>query len=58
MDMNDLRGISTILCMIGFLAVVFWAYSPSRKERFEEAANLIFSEGEHSAQQEGADKHE
>ena len=42
MDMGDLRGLSTILCMLAFAAVVYWAYGPSRKEYFEEAAEILF----------------
>lgn len=41
---NELRGISTVLAMIAFLAVCFWAYGKHQKQRFKEAANLIFSE--------------
>ncbi len=41
---NELRGISTILALIAFLAVCFWAYSKHQKQRFSEAANLLFSE--------------
>lgn len=48
MDINDLRGLATVLCMIGFLAVVYWAYSPARKKRFDEAAQLPFADGRDS----------
>ena len=41
---NELRGISTALAMIAFLAVCFWAYSKHQKTRFSEAANLLFDE--------------
>lgn len=44
MDINDLRGLATIFCMVAFLSVVVWAYAPSRKKRFEEAANLPFED--------------
>ncbi len=44
MDMGDLRGVATILCMIGFLSVVVWAYAPSRRDYFERAAKLPFAE--------------
>ena len=44
MDINDLRGIATIFCMVGFFAVVYWAYGPSRKASFEEAGDLPFIE--------------
>jgi len=46
MDMGDLRGLSTILCMLAFAAVVYWAYGPSRKEYFQEAAEILFDESE------------
>jgi cytochrome c oxidase cbb3-type subunit IV len=42
LDINDWRGIGTVLCMIAFFAVVVWAYSPSRKARFDAAAQLPF----------------
>lgn len=44
MDAGDLRGIATILCMVAFFAVVVWAYSPSRKARFEQDAQLPFAD--------------
>ena len=44
MDINDLRGAATLFCMIGFFAVVYWAYGPSRKAGFEDAGNLPFVE--------------
>jgi cytochrome c oxidase cbb3-type subunit 4 len=46
MDIGDLRGISTIFCMVAFAAVVYWAYGPSRKGDFEEAGMLPFSNKE------------
>lgn len=51
MDINDLRSIGTVLCMVGFLSVVYWAYSPSRKARFEEDARLPFIEDEEATKQ-------
>lgn len=44
MDINTLRGISTILCMMGFFAVCWWAFSPSQKKRFQEDAKLPFDD--------------
>ena len=46
MDYNDFRGITTLMVLVAFLAVVWWAYSKSRKKRFDDAANSIFDEGE------------
>lgn len=44
MDINDVRGFSTILVMIVFAGVCWWAFAPRRKKRFEEAANLPFAD--------------
>ena len=44
MDINDLRGLATLLCLIGFVSVVYWAYSPSRKSYFDQAAQLPFDD--------------
>ena len=46
MDINDLRGLSTVLAMIAFIAVCWWAYSGKRKQGFDEAANLPFADEE------------
>ncbi|MDA0977308.1 MAG: cbb3-type cytochrome c oxidase subunit 3 [Proteobacteria bacterium] len=51
MEMSDLRGLSTVFCMIAFLAVTYWAYGPSRKSYFEEAASLPFLEDEVQSKQ-------
>ena len=49
MDITDLRGLSTIFCMIAFAAIVYWAYGPSRKGYFEEAGKLPFDEEDQNA---------
>jgi len=46
MDINDLRGLSTIFCMVAFAAVVWWAYGPSRKSYFEDAGQIPFQDQE------------
>jgi len=43
-DINLLRGLSTIMVMVGFLGVCVWAYSGKRKQEFTEAALLPFAE--------------
>lgn len=43
-DINTLRGISTILVMAAFFAVCFWAFSKKRKSEFDKAANLPFAD--------------
>jgi cytochrome c oxidase cbb3-type subunit 4 len=50
-DINDLRGLATLLCMAGFLAVVLWAYSSRRNKDFEEASMLPFAEGDSRAKE-------
>nr|WP_254722131.1 cbb3-type cytochrome c oxidase subunit 3 [Gilvimarinus xylanilyticus] len=37
-------AISTVLVAIAFAAVCWWAFSPKRKKRFEEDANLPFAD--------------
>lgn len=44
MDINDLRGLSTLFLMISFIGVCIWAYSSKRKSAFDEAAQLPFAD--------------
>lgn len=44
MDINDLRGLSTILVMIAFFGVCWWAFAPKRRKKFDEAAQLPFAD--------------
>ena len=56
MDINDLRGLSTLFLMVSFIGLCFWAYSSKRKPTFDEAANLPFADEElnqRSMQEEG-----
>lgn len=46
MDTNDLRAIFTVVALCVFLAIVVWAYSGRNKQRFDEAAQLPFTEDE------------
>ena len=48
MDINTLRGIGTLLALIAFLGVCWWAYSDKRKRGFDDAANLPFADEEDS----------
>jgi len=57
MDINDWRGIATILCLLAFAGVVWWAYSPARRKRFEDAAQIPF-EDENETGQPGNDDEE
>lgn len=49
MDINTLRSISPILVLLAFIGVCWWAFSPKRRKRFEEAAQLPFAD-EHPQQ--------
>jgi len=44
MDINEVRGIHTLLVMIAFLGICWWAYSARRKKPNDEAANLPFDD--------------
>ena len=44
MDLNLVRGVITALSLICFIGIVVWAYRPTRKSRFDEAANLPFAD--------------
>ncbi|OHC71315.1 MAG: cytochrome oxidase [Rhodocyclales bacterium GWA2_65_20] len=40
MDINDLRSILTVLTVICFVGILWWAYSSRRTQAYEEAALL------------------
>ena len=40
MDINLIRSIVTVAALALFLAVVWWAYAPRRKARWEEKGRL------------------
>lgn len=44
MNTGTLSGILTLLVLIAFIGIVFWAYSKRRKRDFDEAANLPFAD--------------
>lgn len=44
MDINVLRGIATIVVMVTFLSIFWWAYIYKSKDSFDEAANLPFAD--------------
>ncbi len=46
MDQGTLQGVGTILAMIAFFGVCWWAYSGHKKKDFDEASKLPFEEGE------------
>ena len=46
MDINTLRGLSTLLLLFAFIGLVFWVYSGRRKESYDKAARLPFADEE------------
>ncbi len=44
MDINDLRALFTVVMFAMFIAIVWWAYSDKRKQSFDEAALLPFTD--------------
>jgi cytochrome c oxidase cbb3-type subunit IV len=44
MDINILRSAATLLSLLAFLGIVFWAWSKRRYADFSEAANLPFEQ--------------
>ncbi|MDB5891990.1 MAG: CcoQ/FixQ family Cbb3-type cytochrome c oxidase assembly chaperone [Polaromonas sp.] len=46
MDINLLRAIVTVAAFASFVGILVWAYLPSRKKRFDEAAQLPFQSGD------------
>lgn len=44
MDINDLRGLSTVFVLLAFIGICWWAFSPRRKKKFADAANLPFAD--------------
>ena len=48
---------SMLAVVIAFTVLVWWAFKPSNKERFNEYANMMFDDDEpDAAPQSGADK--
>lgn len=46
MDINDLRGISTLMLFVAFIGLCIWAWSSKRRKSFDEAKNLPFADEE------------
>ena len=42
MDINLMRSLVTVAALAGFVTILVWAYQPSRKAQFDEAAQLPF----------------
>ena len=44
MDVNTLRELVTVVFFAGFVGIVWWAYSPSRKSTLEEVGRSILDD--------------
>jgi len=44
MDINLIRSIVTVAAFAAFVGIVWWAYSPARRQRMEEAGRSILEE--------------
>lgn len=44
MDVNNLRGLHTLLVMAAFFGIIWWAYSAHRRKANDEAAHLPFDD--------------
>ena len=44
MDFTFIQSIWTIVVMVTFLGIVFWAFSSKRKSDFDEASRLPFDD--------------
>ncbi len=44
MDYSLIQSIWTIVVLVLFVGIVIWAWSGKRKARFDEAANIPFTE--------------
>ncbi|MES2189914.1 MAG: cbb3-type cytochrome c oxidase subunit 3 [Pseudomonadota bacterium] len=42
MDINVLRSLVTVAAFVVFIGIMVWAYLPSRKALFDDAAQLPF----------------
>jgi len=44
MDLNLIRSLVTVAALAAFLGIVWWAYSPSRRRRLEDAGRSVLEE--------------
>jgi cytochrome c oxidase cbb3-type subunit 4 len=51
MDSGTISGIATVVFVVVFIVIVWWAYSKGNKQRFEEDAQLPFIEDDTPAKQ-------
>lgn len=54
MDTILIHSLWTVASFAVFLGIVWWAYAPSHRERFERDARIVFDEAERPGEDEGA----
>ena len=54
MDTILIHSIWTVIAFAVFLGIVWWAYAPAHRERFERDGRLIFDDPEQPEEEEGA----
>lgn len=53
MDLGVIRGTGTVTLLVAFVVLCFWAWSPKRKQAFDDAAMLPFAGADRSADDAG-----
>jgi len=53
MDTILIHSIWTVTSLAVFLGIVWWAYAPAHRERFERDAQMVFDEPEQPADDRG-----
>ena len=56
MDQGTLQGIGTIMAMLAFFFICWWAFSSHKKKDFEEAAQLPFVDGQSAPQKDSKNR--
>lgn len=46
MDYGTYRGVYTLILLVLFLVIVYWAYSKKRNKKFDEIANSILDDSD------------
>ena len=46
MDYGTYRGVYTLILLVLFLVIVYWAYSKNRTKKFDEIANSILDDSD------------
>jgi len=44
MDRGTLQGVATVLALLAFVGVVWWAWSGRQKQKFDQAARMPLEE--------------